>query len=112
MAEVVEAEPAVESTPESTVVARDVPAKTPGKLVLAAVIGGTVIVAGALFGGGLAVGLAVPNGAPGHGQFGHGGHGLPGGDQRPPLPNDNQGGQQRGGNNNGPDGPNPGTPNG
>ena len=112
MADVIEAEPVVESTPAPTVVAQDVSAKTPGKLVLAAIIGGTVIVAGALFGGGLAVGLAIPNGAPGHGQFGPGDHSFLGGDQRPDRPNGTQGGQRPGGNNNGPDGPNPGTPNG
>ena len=112
MAEVIEAGPAVEPTPAPTVVTQDVPTKSPSKLVLAAIIAGTVIVAGALFGGGVAVGHAIPTGAPGHGQFGPADHSFPGGDQRPDRPNGNQGGQRPGGNNNGPDGPNPGTPNG
>ena len=97
MTDVIDTEPAV-AAPEPTpvVVAAK---KRPRKLVLAPIIVGTVIVAGALFGGGVAVGLAIPTGGPGQGQFGPGGNrDFPGGGQRPDMPNGNQGGQQQGGN--------------
>jgi hypothetical protein len=97
-APVEEATPTVEATPAPVSEAPAVPVaakKRPRKLVLAAIIVGAVIVAGGLFGGGIAVGLAIPTGGPGQGQFGPGGQGgnFPGGD-RPDMPNGNQGGQQ------------------
>jgi len=95
MTDVIDTEPAVvadQPTP-AAVVAN----KRPRKLVLAAIIVGAVIVAGALFGGGVAVGLAIPTGGPGQGQFGPGGNrDFPGGGQRPDMPNGGQGGEQQG----------------
>ena len=64
---------------------------------LALIITGAVVAAGLLFGGGVAVGLAIPTGGPGFSQNGGPGGGFPGGGQdgeRPQMPgNGQQGGQ-------------------